>query len=177
MARPRKTEQPTINVSLRIDPKTRYAIELLSREQKRTITGVIEWAVMQALQNQSTASSDREARSLLSLTEETWSPDEAERITLLGIQAPHLLDHEESCLWSVIRNSGFFLKAIDVDENGIPKSFVPRMGAIKLAWPLIKDLGVQLANWSSQFSSRVITEKDVREYLGDEAFEEFKSFL
>ena len=52
MPRPKKSEQPSVNVSLRIDPKIKFAIELLAREQKRSITGVIEWAVMQALQGQ-----------------------------------------------------------------------------------------------------------------------------
>ncbi|RFF64754.1 hypothetical protein D0A22_02435 [Stutzerimonas stutzeri] len=176
MARPKKNDQPTVNVSLRIDPKVKFAIELLAREQKRTITGVVEWSVMQALNGQRMKTPAGNDVSFLELMDLVWSPDEAERITLLGVFAPHILDHEESCIWNVIKSSGIFLEATEIDPNGMAKAYRPKMGFIKLVWPMIKDRGIALAQWPTPYQSTVITEAEIRAELGDEVFLESESF-
>lgn len=176
MARPKKSEQPTVNVSLRIDPKIKFAIDLLSREQKRSITGVIEWAVMQALKSQMVATPKGDEISMFQLTEWAWSPDEAERVTLLGIVAPHILSHEESCIWTVIKSSGLFLTPIEIDERGVPKSYTPKMGFIKLVWPLLKARGYRLAEWSNEYQSNIVTEADIVEFFGEEILKEAEPF-
>ena len=47
-----KTGSASVSVSMRLDPKTKYLIDLLARDQKRTITGVIEWAIERAAEQQ-----------------------------------------------------------------------------------------------------------------------------
>lgn len=104
MARPKKHVQPTVNVSLRIDPKVKFAIELLAREQKRTITGAIEWAIQRAMAGQEVSTSMGQC-SFQELVDRTWTPDELQRVMYLGANAEHLLSHEESCLWTVIKTN------------------------------------------------------------------------
>ena len=41
-----KKNTTSVNLSLRLDPRSKYLIDLMARHQKRTITGVIEWAVV-----------------------------------------------------------------------------------------------------------------------------------
>lgn len=176
MARPRKNEQPTVNVSLRIDPKVRFAIELLAREQKRTITGVVEWSVMQALNGQKVVTPAGNEMTFLDLMDIVWSPDEAERVTLLGMFAPHILDHDESCIWNVIKSSGIFMEALETDANGLARSYRPKMGFIKMAWPLIKDRGMALSQWPNAYLSTVITEGEIFDHFGEEVFKEIESF-
>ena len=43
-----KKNTTSVNLSLRLDPRSKYLIDLMARHQKRTITGVIEWAVERA---------------------------------------------------------------------------------------------------------------------------------
>ena len=43
-----KKASTSVTLSLRLDPRSKYLIDLLARQQKRTITGVIEWAVERA---------------------------------------------------------------------------------------------------------------------------------
>lgn len=176
MARPKKSDQPTVNVSLRIDPKIKFAIDLLSREQKRSITGVLEWAVMQALKGQMITTPNGDEISMFQLTEWAWSPDEAERVTLLGIFAPHILSHEESCIWTVMKSSGLFLTPIEIDERGVPKSYTPKMGFIKLVWPLLKARGIRLAEWSYEYQSNIVTEADIVEFFGEDMLKEVEPF-
>ncbi|QXG29085.1 hypothetical protein [Pseudomonas viridiflava] len=167
MARPKKAEQSTVNVSLRIDPKIRYAIELLAREQKRSITGVIEWSVMQALNAQEVKTPAGNTLTLYELMDLTWSPDEAERITALGVFSPHTLNHEENCIWTLIKSSGFFMLR-GGSSKGDVSEFLPNIPLIKMCWPLIKERGVQLAEWPNPWDSKVITEADIKEHFGED---------
>lgn len=175
MARPKKAEQTTINVSLRIDPKIRYAIDLLAREQKRSITGVIEWSVLQALKAQEVTSPAGNTLSLYELMDLTWSPDEAERITALGVFSPHTLNHEESCIWSLIKSSGLFMLRGKGDNHDVSE-FIPNIPLIKMCWPLIKDKGVQLAEWPHPGASKIITEGDIQEFFGDDFLADIEAY-
>lgn len=172
MARPKKSEQPTVNVSLRIDPKIKFAIDLLSREQKRSITGVIEWSVMQALKGQTVTTPAGNELSLYELMDLVWSPDEAERVTMLGIFSPHSLTHEESCIWTIIRSSGLFLKGMDPDDRGMARSYIPKMNFIKSVWPLLKSRGKTLADWPGDYQTTILTEGDLIKEFGEDIMKE-----
>ncbi|PLU84305.1 hypothetical protein CXG45_27180 [Pseudomonas plecoglossicida] len=97
---PKKTE----TLTLRLDPKTKYAIELLARSQKRTLAGAIEWAVERSLSSQMVDTVHGE-QPLKTVVDETWYPDDLVGVATLGAHAPHLLNHHESCLWAVIKNT------------------------------------------------------------------------
>jgi len=119
MARPKKTadQAATVSVSLRIDPRIKYGIDLAARVQKRTVTGVVEWAVERALSDVKLpvdfmVEGDQgkpelpEPQSVLdAVKERLWSPDEATRLMRLAFECPSLLTFEEGLIWESIRLS------------------------------------------------------------------------
>lgn len=115
MARPKKTadQSATVSVSLRIDPRIKYGIDLAARIQKRTVTGFVEWAVKKALEDvQMPTSVFRESESpdaptdLAShLDDLLWSSNEGVRLVLLASRYPSLLSYEETQIWESIKLS------------------------------------------------------------------------
>ena len=107
----RKTEV----LSVRIDPRTRYGLELLSRIQRRSVTGVVEWSIHESLSKElinceHNVSVDDGLNRL-------WYVNEIERLIALAIYYPQLLNFEEFRKWKVIEyTSDFWL----IEE---PKSF------------------------------------------------------
>ncbi|WP_312253929.1 MULTISPECIES: hypothetical protein [Stutzerimonas] len=123
MARPKKTadQASTVSVSLRIDPRIKYGIDLAARIQKRTVTGVVEWAVQEGLQQieapLSVLAKEGDSPSSVAalVDEELWSADEAVRFFQLASNFPSLLTYEETQLWETIKLSPPFW-------NSLPKT-------------------------------------------------------
>lgn len=119
MARPKKTsdQTATVSVSLRIDPRIKYGIDLAARIQKRTVTGVVEWAVERALADVKMpidfmveghhGKPELPAPQSVfdAVTDRLWSPDEATRVIRLAFEYPSLLTFEEGLIWESIRLS------------------------------------------------------------------------
>lgn len=131
-----KRQKKTEALTLRLDPRMKFQIELLSRIWHQSITGVIETAVERAA-SVVKVSADREL-TITQLTRDVWSPDDAETLIRLAIQAPHLMSFEESCIWAVIEASEedcFF--RYWYNEKGKLISVRPRKKVIKMAWELL----------------------------------------
>ena len=148
MARPRKTtdQSQTISVSLRIDPKIKFAIDLLAREQKRTITGVLEWSVMQSIRNHRVlgrAGEWDQDLSLFEYLEMTWSPIEAHRVAALGAIRPQLLTYEESCIFEVIRSIP------QIYTHAPPGVDLINYEMLDVYWPLIKERAITVLETGS----------------------------
>ena len=43
----KKSKERTAGLTIRMSPKTKFSLELLARKQKRTLTDVVEWALVQ----------------------------------------------------------------------------------------------------------------------------------
>ncbi|WP_439856201.1 hypothetical protein [Pseudomonas yamanorum] len=71
-------------IGVRVSPRMRYLMELMGRNQRRSLTAVIEAAV---------ESYATEAESTLAA--HTWSTDEGERLLNLYKKAPHLCSFDE----------------------------------------------------------------------------------
>jgi len=136
---PKKTE----TLTLRLDPKTKYAIELLARSQKRTLAGAIEWAVERSLSTQmvDTVFGDQPLRTVV---DETWYPDDLVGVATLGAHAPHLLNHHEACIWAVIKATPVLYMEI---KNAQGKMVYMHQWAegILLARDLILEAGIVLS--------------------------------
>lgn len=101
-----KSSNPTISVSLRIDPKTKYLIDLLARDQKRTITGVIEWAIERAAAQERF---DNDSNTFYDeVIDDLWSTDESIRLITLALSKPSLLDYDQTRIWETIQASPDF---------------------------------------------------------------------
>ncbi|MDW0360803.1 hypothetical protein Q8G38_15935 [Halomonas venusta] len=104
--KPKPRASSSVNVSLRLDPKTKYLIDLLAREQKRTITGVVEWALERAAENERfDLSRGYDGPSFRDMIDELWSTDEAMRLIALALNKASLLDYEEMRIWETIKAS------------------------------------------------------------------------
>ena len=98
-------------VTIRLDPKLRYLTELAARQQRRTVSSFIEWAIERALESVVLREVyDRHegtiTTSLAQETETLWDTDEPDRIAKLGLHYPALLTHDEQVLWKLIRECG-----------------------------------------------------------------------
>ena len=96
-------EAKTQAVSVRVDPVVKYALDLMSRAQRRSVSSVIEWAIVEASKKTSPGELfDMEIDSVKGLADKTYSPNELERIVRLGMLAPDLLDFDERRIWTVM---------------------------------------------------------------------------
>lgn len=130
-----KSSNPTVSVSLRIDPKSKYLIDLLAREQKRTITGVIEWALDRAAMDTSFYSDMNDSRSYAEVIDSLWSTDESVRLIKLAITKPGLLDYDEMRVWETIRASKDFWKVHVSDSvSGGPSEDYMHKDLIQKHW-------------------------------------------
>ncbi|WP_017528177.1 hypothetical protein [Pseudomonas fluorescens] len=71
-------------IGVRISPRAKYMLDVMGRIQRRTMSGVIESALL------AYAKCDEER-----LADQTWSTDESERLLNLYLVAPHLLSFDE----------------------------------------------------------------------------------
>lgn len=95
----------TVSVGIRIDPKIKFALDIMGRLQKRSLTAVIEWSIVQAIANQMT---DFDGGSLSGSLDKIWSTDEAVRTVNLAIHMPEALTYDELRIWETIRSSEYF---------------------------------------------------------------------
>lgn len=95
----------TVSVGIRIDPKIKFALDLMGRMQKRSLTAVIEWAISQAIAQQSV---DFNGTSLSTVLDKVWSTDESTRLVMLAIHLPEALTYDELRIWETIKVSSYF---------------------------------------------------------------------
>lgn len=154
MARPRKSSDSnaTVSVSLRIDPKVKYAIDLLAREQNRTITGVVEWAVMQAVRAHRVdglIGEDPDGLNLNGFLEMVWSPIESHRIVSLGVNRRSLLTFEELCHYEIVEQIPQIMKWGDLDLDTGHQSLDINYGLLNAAWPMVQERAKELMDKGS----------------------------
>jgi hypothetical protein len=92
--------QKTEVVTLRIDPKIRFGLELLSRKQYRNLSSVVEWAINEALNGEDGIDN----------LNFIWDVEEADRFINLALYYPELLSYEEQILWKLLSGNGYLWK-------------------------------------------------------------------
>ncbi|MHC8358012.1 hypothetical protein ACYZTL_23020 [Pseudomonas sp. LB3P81] len=105
---PRKTEALT----LRLDPKVKMMIELISRIRRQSITGVVEAAIEEVAYNTDVPYFDdgkMNNYALGSILSDVWSTDESVRFINMCHRFPTLLTYEEQRIWETIKSSAVFL--------------------------------------------------------------------
>lgn len=102
-------------VTVRLDPKLRFAAELAARKHRRTLSSFIEWAVEEAAKKVSIKyhygslddSIEPWDEYAIEAIENAWDVDEADRFAKLALNYPALLTHDEEVLWKLICECGF----------------------------------------------------------------------
>jgi hypothetical protein len=85
----------TAVVTIRLDPKLRYLVELAARQQRRTVSALIEWVLAQQVPQLPID----EHTTIGEVTDILWNVKDDIRFTQLATQYPHLLTYDEQCLW------------------------------------------------------------------------------
>jgi hypothetical protein len=93
-------------VGVRLDPKLRYLAEIAARENQRTLSGFIEWAIRKTLLGQpydepSVTEPTRAQQDRPLWNEGLWDVDAADRFFLLATARPGLLTIQEQRLWKL----------------------------------------------------------------------------
>ena len=100
---PKKSSQPKgESITIRVNPKIKYGVELLSRKQHRSLTSVVEWAIDKALKDSQdgfffpdelydpvTGRRSSDALELL------WDPDEISRFIKLAYGWKSLMTYDK----------------------------------------------------------------------------------
>lgn len=113
--KPNQGSRKTETLTLRLDPKIKYTIELMSRVRRQSITSVIEAAVEAVafdLDTPVVIGGKRETWPLANAVSEFWSTDEVARFLGLCAFMPELLTYEEQRIWETIKATPEFW-----DEN------------------------------------------------------------
>lgn len=95
----------TVSVGIRIDPKIKFALDIMGRLQKRSLTAVIEWAISNAIAQETVGP---HAESMADVISNVWSTDESTRFVLQCFHLPQSLTYDELRVWETIRSSAEF---------------------------------------------------------------------
>ena len=93
-------------VTVRFDPKLKFAAEIAARKQRRTISSFIEWVVEEAISRIEIA----ENSTISNVLNQVWDVEEADRFVKLALKFPDLLTYEEERLWKVLTDFEPFWK-------------------------------------------------------------------
>lgn len=109
--KPSQGARKTETLTLRLDPKVKMMIELISRIRRQSITGVVEAAIEEIAFDLDAPYFDDEKmhnHSLGAIFSEVWSADESERFINMCYRLPSLLTYEEQRIWETIKSSRCF---------------------------------------------------------------------
>lgn len=109
--KPNQGARKTETLTLRLDPKIKMMIELISRIRRQSITGVVEAAIEEiAFDIDAPYFDDGETHNhtLAVVFSDVWSSDESERFINLCYRFPTLLTYEEQRIWETIKSSRSF---------------------------------------------------------------------
>ena len=102
-------------VTVRLDPKLKFAAELAARKQRRTISSFIEWAIEKAVTEEvvQIIGLNGEGYTALDAMTKVWDVEEADRFIKFAEQFPELLNFAEEHLWKLIKETPYFFKKVE----------------------------------------------------------------
>lgn len=109
--KPSQGARKTETLTLRLDPKVKAMIEIISRIRRQSITGVVEAAIEEIAFDLDTPYffDGKTLNSSLGVVfSEIWSSDESERFINLCHHLPSLMTYEEQRIWETIKSSRCF---------------------------------------------------------------------
>jgi len=86
----------TETVTIRLNPRLRYLLDVASRQHRRTVSSYIEHALSQAIDKEPIRASGTDVWTCIgSEAEYLWDVDEDDRLKALSQRYPHLLNFDE----------------------------------------------------------------------------------
>ncbi|MEY4683542.1 MAG: hypothetical protein RLZ25_1, partial [Pseudomonadota bacterium] len=136
----------TAGLNLRMSPRCKFNLELLSRKQRRSISSVIEDMATAAMNS-----------TMPGIAEKLWAPDDAGRVINMAIHSPDLLTHDEELIVNTIIHEPLLWDAdfgalvdrrIEEERDFAPWEIAFRGGLldmrlVRLHWPTIVSVAEQ----------------------------------
>lgn len=100
--------QKAESITVRLNPKMKYGLDLLARKHHRNLSSVVEWAINKALEHpegglwRDDLSDSHPVRPLLDVT---WDAYPSTRLIRLAVYKPELLSFSEELLWKFIQTN------------------------------------------------------------------------
>jgi len=124
-------------VTVRLDPKLKFATELAARKQRRTVSSFIEWAIEQAISEVKVTSDKGEEKSVLEATREIWDVSEAQRFLNFANNYSELLNYDEEKLLKLIFLTPYFAETLSTDPESGGTLGIIRAEKLNEYWELL----------------------------------------
>jgi len=82
-------------ITLRLDPRMRFYLDLATRLRRQTVSHFVEQALERALGEMD--------RDIIPIAAAVWDPLEPDRLVRLALSSPELLTYDEQVVWKYIR--------------------------------------------------------------------------
>lgn len=96
--------------SVRLGARTKYGLELIARNQRRSLSSLAESTFHELIRHSQFTSLTGGTRPLSQVLEDLWDPFEADRVVNLAQMYPALLTYEEDLAWKVVKGEPSFWK-------------------------------------------------------------------
>ncbi len=126
----------SMTVTVRMDPQLRFAAELASRVQRRTVSSFIEYAVQEAVAREKTEFGKQDGPSIHDVATECWDVDDADRFVKVARHYPELLNFEEQKIWKFISGEDLFYQDGKL-----------RLGFLSYCFGTLKDMVEGVPGW------------------------------
>jgi hypothetical protein len=120
-------------VTVRFDPKLKFAAELAARKQRRTLSSFIEWAVEEAISRFHI----NDGKTMSEAINHVWDIEEADRFLKLALYYPELLSFEEERLWRIIKEYKPFWEKPDTGDYSVSNAC---LATIRNNWDILQQI-------------------------------------
>lgn len=125
-----KTESGAVTkgevITVRLSPKLKYALELLSRKQHRTQSAVVTWAIQEMINTDYgllKVTTRGTKFSVDNMLEVLWDVHPADRLVKLATHWPELMTYEQEKLIKVFKEGGQWPKKGDSATEAMQKMY------------------------------------------------------
>lgn len=112
-------------ITLRINPKLKFGLELTSRLHNRSVAQTVELAIMRILEDPyERASRFQDVTLEDDIIDSLWSPHRGERLLKMMLTHPELVSYEEEVLWNKMARAGlldsYFERPAEPSKKPLP---------------------------------------------------------
>jgi len=91
--------EKTVSMTVRLDPKLKYGLEILARKQYRNLSSVVEMTLNELVNKEFDGYN-------LPYLHDIWDVYEQDKLVKLALIAPEILSYDEQKIWRVIEEFG-----------------------------------------------------------------------
>jgi hypothetical protein len=122
-------------VTIRLDPKLKFAAELAARKQRRTLSSFVEWTIEEAISRVGVTSNEN----MNHVMAKVWDVEEADRFVKLALNFPELLTYDEERLWKIImEHSAFWYRDLEGDTFLIEEAV--NYHQLRVSWKILQKI-------------------------------------